>query len=663
MSSNKIKIITWVMFAAITAFCLLLWYGKIQYRFDRVNYTEVYSSNGVWNLKDIDFSNTVVHLQGNVMHIPDVLLTPEQFEQNIDSVQIGNPIDKNEARTAKLVLIMPDSSDYKVYTKGDYARRLYTNGEFRGQVGVPALTAEEFEGDYGTIEVDTFATDNVIELVIQGGNFIHQEGSNYSYVLVGKTHLLDWFFDYTDAIGGLVEGMLLVLFILHFMAAVVFVNKSQNLCFAFICLTFALRNSLAGSKLIFTLFPDAPWPIAFRLEYLTMIISSLLILWIIYSQFKDALNRRVINAFLGIFLIFGIIFMVINTYELSHLVITINILYFLAILYIWISLGIFAVKRVRAKQPIDITQKISIMAVSVMFLAIINDMLLFNGFGNLLVKDSLAELAVLIFAIFEALAIFYATMKTVQISKDAQIQAVNHVKTLEGLDRMKTEFLQDMSHEMKTPLTVIATGIDYADRQLKKSEISAEKTSSILNMVREETARLGRMVGGMVSMAAMNEGTNRRKIDFEKLLRNGSEAFYVLAEKNGTKLIYDIKCELPPVFVDYDSFARVIANIMTNAIRHTFNGEIRLSANSNESVITVEVSDTGGGIDSDLLDSVTQRGVSHSGGTGLGLYICKSTVQAHGGEIKIDSIKNKGTTVTFTLPVYGGQEEGHMSDE
>jgi signal transduction histidine kinase len=238
-------------------------------------------------------------------------------------------------------------------------------------------------------------------------------------------------------------------------------------------------------------------------------------------------------------------------------------------------------------------------------------------------------------------------------------------KFLNRLNRTKIEFLQNMSHEMKTPLTVIATGIDFADREIiKEIGLNAEsrltEASDALETIREETQRLGRMVGGMVNLAAMNEaGETRKRTDFAALIKNSAEAFRLAIEQKGISLRTVIAPGMPDVYVEADTFTQVMANLFSNAVDHTENGYITLAADFDSSTITVRVTDTGKGIPPELLPRVFRRGESGRGGTGFGLYICKTAVEAHGGMIKIESEPGKGTIAIFTVPVYAGQEAGH----
>ena len=168
------------------------------------------------------------------------------------------------------------------------------------------------------------------------------------------------------------------------------------------------------------------------------------------------------------------------------------------------------------------------------------------------------------------------------------------------------------------------------------------------------------MVSGMISLAAISGiAENRKRVDFAALLESSVEAFRLPMEKYHNALRVKIEPDLPDVFVEHDRFAQVMANLLTNAAEHTRDGQVFITAEHDGPVITVHVSDTGNGIERSLLPTVFERGVSGRGGTGYGLYICKTVVEAHGGTIKIKSESGKGTTVIFTVPVYGGQEAGH----
>jgi len=248
------------------------------------------------------------------------------------------------------------------------------------------------------------------------------------------------------------------------------------------------------------------------------------------------------------------------------------------------------------------------------------------------------------------LGVGYASMKRRE-------ELEEKAESSDRINRMKAEFLQNISHELSTPLTVIAMGIDFADDQIKRGGAVGE-TLGALEIAREETQRVGRMVRGLLYMAEISEdGANRKRTDFQALLRNSAEIFRIVLEKQDDTLRLKIAPGMPDVFVEADKFSQVMTNLLSNAANHTRGGQVSISAGYDKSFIAVRVTDNGEGISPELLPRVFMRGVSGRGGTGYGLYICKTIVEAHGGTIGIESEPGGGTTVIFTVPVYGGQEE------
>ena len=258
--------------------------------------------------------------------------------------------------------------------------------------------------------------------------------------------------------------------------------------------------------------------------------------------------------------------------------------------------------------------------------------------------------------------LIFETLRTTLARTQAEIQkdaAVREAETEKELNRSKTNFLQDMSHEMKNPLTVIATGIDLADEQAGDGG-DAAKLQNTLDVVRDETQRLGRMVGGMIKLASMSDvDGSRTRVDLANLLQSNAEVCRLSLEKQGNQLLVEIMPGLPDVYVESDRFSQIITNLVFNAARHTKEGQVSITAEFDKEYISVRVADTGEGIDSELLPRVFERGVSGAGGTGYGLYICKTIVEAHGGMLNVESEPGCGTEVTFTIPIYGGQEARH----
>jgi signal transduction histidine kinase len=225
------------------------------------------------------------------------------------------------------------------------------------------------------------------------------------------------------------------------------------------------------------------------------------------------------------------------------------------------------------------------------------------------------------------------------------------------LNNMKTEFLQDMSHEMKNPLTVIVRYIGYASTRLDKPD-SVNVAKEALKIAEDEALRLGRMVSGMLQLSVMSGGSeNRVKINFSEMLKSCAETFRLQVDNDENILKVNISPDLPDVYGHTDRLMQVLINLFSNASKHTKRGTVSLEAFPTSNFITVRLSDTGDGISPEIMPFVFDRGVSENKSTGFGLPICKTIIEAHGGDIFIESEPNKGTCVTFTIPVYGGQDE------
>ncbi len=658
-SKNTANYLLVIIVVTIIAFCALLWYIEAVYRYQNTNYTEVSAEAGLWDLRDIDFDTTIVSLQGNVEYIPNQILNPEQFAAQEELIEIGNPIDVNAGRTARLTVLMPDNGYYRLLTLGDYARTVYINGDLIGQFGVAAAEAADFKPGYGEIVVDIKATDNTFNLIVQGANFAHREGGQYNSTIIGKPALLNWFMHSQTIVESLAIGMLLLLCVFHLLLAIVSGSYRLNLLFSLTCFIYSLRLSLVGSKVIFEILPNLNWQLALKAEYICISLSALLILQIVDLQFDNIFNKKVLGFFKILLGLFSLVFVLVNTFTLSNLMVPLTVCYSVVIFYINIVIYNKFLHKSKSLMHLSIEQRITIISLLILFIAAVFDAFFFSGIYLLGIKSSLAEIAILMYSIGQTVAIFYISMRKAETALAAEQKAVSYAQNLESLNKMKSEFLQDMSHEMKTPLTVIATGVDYIAMQSQKEHLSADKINNALDIVKGETNKLGRMVSGMIDLETMMMTENRRKFDFGELLSTCASSLMILADEKNTQISCHISSDLPPVFADYQSLVMVINNILSNAIRHTQDGLITINAALSGQHIEVKIADNGCGIAPELIDKVMQRGVSYSGGMGLGLYISLTIINAHGGELAIASKENQGTMLTFRLPVYAGQEEGH----
>jgi signal transduction histidine kinase len=157
----------------------------------------------------------------------------------------------------------------------------------------------------------------------------------------------------------------------------------------------------------------------------------------------------------------------------------------------------------------------------------------------------------------------------------------------------------------------------------------------------------------MLTLATMSNERERAAVDLSSLLQSSAETLRLSLEHKGNRLVTDIGTDLK-IFGDADLMTQVVTNLIGNAAKHTDNGTIALNACKEGGEITVTITDNGSGIDPQLLPHVFKRGTT-TGGTGIGLFLCKTIIESHRGKIWAESTVGIGTSVYFSLPIYGGQ--------
>ncbi|MDL2263593.1 HAMP domain-containing histidine kinase [Synergistaceae bacterium OttesenSCG-928-I11] len=254
-----------------------------------------------------------------------------------------------------------------------------------------------------------------------------------------------------------------------------------------------------------------------------------------------------------------------------------------------------------------------------------------------------------------------AMVLTFRMYDDARRQLAEKNATLERLHRLKTEFLGNVAHELKTPIAVMM-GIAQNARRHATDLDDADGLAADLGILASENARLGLLVEQILDATRIDEGRmacDPRPASVEEIVQSTVNAYYPLLKKNGNRFEIRVSDDLPEVWADPRRVSQVLINLMQNAIRHTRNGKIALTAVPEGDFAVVTLRDSGEGIAPERLPHIFERyksresagkGSESDTGTGLGLYICRHIARAHGGDIAVSSEPGVGTEVRFTLP-------------
>jgi len=217
---------------------------------------------------------------------------------------------------------------------------------------------------------------------------------------------------------------------------------------------------------------------------------------------------------------------------------------------------------------------------------------------------------------------------------------------LKTMDEQRRSFMADVTHELRTPLSVIrgqaeaiADGVYPAD-------------AAHLAPILDATQTLDRLVDDLRTLVLTDSGNlvlNKEPTDLGQLVRDTVESFRAQGESAGVSLTIEVPDNGPTVEVDPARIRQVISNLLSNAIRHTpSGGTVKVAVNSASDQVTMTVSDTGEGIPPDLLPHVFERFVKgpNSKGSGLGLAIAHDIIEADGGSIDVQNQPGGGTIVT-----------------
>jgi PAS domain S-box-containing protein len=236
------------------------------------------------------------------------------------------------------------------------------------------------------------------------------------------------------------------------------------------------------------------------------------------------------------------------------------------------------------------------------------------------------------------------------------VTLLEDITHLREIDRLKSEFIATASHELRTPLTTVQMGVHLL-LEGAAGDLN-DKQTEVLSACREDCERLDKLMRDLLDLSRIEAGESQpalERVRTREFISQATEELRPQVEAKGLTFQVLIPVGLADVTIDPSQIQRVLANLIVNAIRYTQQGEIRIGAETRGNHLVVSVSDTGTGIPSEYLPHIFDKFVqvpgTATGGAGLGLAISRLIVEAHGGQISVQSELDHGSTFTFTLPV------------
>ncbi|SOD12588.1 ATP-binding protein [Pedobacter xixiisoli] len=230
-------------------------------------------------------------------------------------------------------------------------------------------------------------------------------------------------------------------------------------------------------------------------------------------------------------------------------------------------------------------------------------------------------------------------------------------EALAAIDRSKTAFFSNVSHEFRTPLTLMLGPLEDLQNQ---NGLTEEMMGSV-DSAHRNAIRLLKLVNNLLDYSRVEAGriqASYQPLDLTELTADLASSFRSIIEKAEMELIVSCDPISAKVYVDRQMWEKIVLNLLSNAFKYTLKGKISVKLLQQENHIVLQVADTGVGIPEKELPHMFERfhRVQHSAGrthegTGIGLSLVHELVQLHGGEIRVDSVKDVGSTFTVEIPV------------
>jgi PAS domain S-box-containing protein len=232
-------------------------------------------------------------------------------------------------------------------------------------------------------------------------------------------------------------------------------------------------------------------------------------------------------------------------------------------------------------------------------------------------------------------------------------------EALAELDRAKTAFFSNVSHEFRTPLTLLIGPVE--DILAKGEKEILPQNRELFKVIHRNALRLQKLVNTLLDFSRIEAGriqATYEPTDLRAFTEDLASVFRSAIERAGMRFIVDCAPVSAPVYVDRDMWEKVVLNLLSNAFKFTLKGEIEVSLREERGAIRLRVRDTGTGISEEQLPHIFERFHRIEGtqartheGTGIGLALVQELVKLHGGTVRVESAFGRGTTFTVQIPL------------
>lgn len=614
------------------------------------------ATSGSIDLQAIDWqSSSRVNLDGEWEFYYQRLLTPEDFTGAAayphHLVEVpgpwnnyiigGEPMDGSGYGTYRLVIYAPEGNRPLAlkFSSPQSAHKLWANGQVISEEGVVSTSADSGKARFYDKVVPLDITGGRIELVMQVSNFIHCKGGPRHSITLGDYDELEREYFGSIAINLLTLGFMVALGIIYSFFFFIRPREKAAAFFAAFVMTFSLRELLIGNVLIFQLLPHLSEAFILRVEYMTMF-AIVFYAWFVQALLPGSISDRMIKCItlvaIGqlVLIVFAPVPFFTSILPVNQLFLTALLLYLLAVI---------------AKAGWQKNHEARLLLVGHLSLvgAIVHDEIYYN---ELIQTADFYSLGLIILTGIQAILVLRRFITAFSV-----IELLN--KKLAAMDKIKDEFLAEITHELLTPIHGINGFLDSI-KDSAAARLSEHERQS-LDTVVAINRRLVNLVADIQDFLKLKHRDivlHPENIQLRDTVELIIATCRMLVDQKQLTFINAVDPSVS-VYGDKTKLQQILHNLIENAVKYTTAGEIHISATLSDNQVTVYVADTGRGIPEDQLVAIFSPYVqideetnSHYTGSGLGLSITKTLVELQGGTIGVKSQENVGSVFSFTLP-------------
>lgn len=607
---------------------------------------------GVIDLTNID-TDQIVRLDGQWEFYPGILLTPDMELPVSKYIEVPGSWDKalrgksEGVGTYRLVIRVPKDGLYALKTRTlRLASIIYANGLEVISTGKIGYSKDDFESESKYRFTSAVAEDGQIELLIPMSSFNYKTGGIIKSIEFGEYSALQHRHNISRAIEAFALSTYYV-FGFYFLFVFYRGNRQRyNLFFGLSFIAMAFNLSTMNEQLL-DMIVNYDFNFRLILQIFSIQFSSIFLLLGTHCFLRKYSSERVVKLIIGInlltllFIFIDFSKAIITTKNLlqSSLVISylIDYVYILTVL----------IKAIIKKD--EYSEILSVITISYITYWVI------IGLKIILEIDTRNIQFFLMTLIFVGVGLL---INRQQEKERERLKELTNKLTLD--EKLRKAFLKNATDKLKEPLTNIERHLN----KVYKGEgglLTPEQHRDLVAMNMEVKA-IERLVEDIDEASVLGEerGDIRvRGIDSYRLVGDVVEQIRPMGKIKNIGLYNEIEKDFPKILADPGKFSQILYNLLYNAIENTFEGEIRVAAELEGSMVRFSIIDTGKGISENELDSIFDlfyRGDEEESGLGLGLAVVKNLVVAQGGRVKVESVLGQGSTFNFTLPIYSIEE-------